>query len=103
MVVEWLKVHVAEELREIFIQKDEAIWTATLAKYPGFLGKQVWINAQKPEEVILIIHWAHLEAWKSIPPDVLEATEKRFSEQMGSGTYKIVEAAEHQVRKFLSS
>ncbi len=100
MVIEWLKFQVSEELRETFIQKDEAIWTTTLAKHPGFLGKQVWINAHKADEVILVIHWANVHAWKSIPPNVLEATEKRFAEQMGAGTYKIVEAAEHQVRKF---
>lgn len=103
MVVEWLKVQVAEELREAFIQKDEAIWTAALAKYPGFLGKQVWINPHKPEEVILVIHWANLEAWKSIPAEVVEATEKQFSEQMGADTYKLVEGAEYHVRKFPSS
>lgn len=102
MVVEWLKMQVAEELRETFIQKDEAIWTAALAKYPGFLGKQVWINPEKPEEIVLVIHWADLEAWKSIPADVAEATEKRFAEQMGAGTYKLVEAAEYHVRKFPS-
>lgn len=103
MVVEWLKVQVAEELREAFIQKDEAIWTAALAKYPGFLGKQVWINPQKPEEVILVIHWANLEAWKSIPAEVVEAIERQFSEQMGAGTYKLVEGVEYHVRKFPSS
>jgi uncharacterized protein (TIGR03792 family) len=103
MVIEWLKVQVAEALRETFIQKDEAIWTATLARYPGFLGKQVWINPEKPEEVILVIHWADKEAWQSIPADVLEATEKQFVEQMGAGTYKIVEGVEYQVRKFPSS
>ncbi|NJP09933.1 MAG: TIGR03792 family protein [Leptolyngbyaceae cyanobacterium RU_5_1] len=100
MVIEWLKIEVSRELQEKFIQTDEAIWTATLAKYPGFLGKHVWINPKEPNEVVLVIHWASLENWKSIPADVLEETERQFSAQMGKGTYRLVEVKEYQVRKF---
>jgi uncharacterized protein (TIGR03792 family) len=100
MVIEWLKFQVAEELREKFIQADEAIWTAALAKHSGYLGKQVWISPHTPNEVVIVIHWETLEAWKSFPADVAEATEKRFTEQMGTGTYKLMEGEEYQVRKY---
>ncbi|PZV11502.1 MAG: TIGR03792 family protein [Leptolyngbya sp.] len=101
MVIEWLKVQVAEELREVFIQKDEEIWTAALAKHSGFLGKEVWINPQDPQEVTLVIHWETREAWKAIPQDYLDATEKQFNQAFEQNTYKIIEAAEYSVRKFI--
>ncbi len=101
MVIEWLKVQVAEERREAFIQKDEEIWTAALAKYSGFLGKEVWISPQSSQEVILVIHWETREAWKAIPQDYLDATEKRFHQAFDQNTYKIIEATEYSVRKFI--
>lgn len=100
MVIEWLKFQVAPELREKLIQEDEKIWTAALAQYPGFLSKQVWIDPQALNEVVFVIHWESLEAWKSIPADILDETEKRFAERMGKGTYQLVEAKGFQVRKF---
>ncbi|MCY7390252.1 MAG: TIGR03792 family protein [Leptolyngbyaceae cyanobacterium CAN_BIN12] len=101
MVIEWLKVQVAEERREAFIQKDEEIWTAALAKHSGFLGKEVWISPQNSQEVILVIHWETREAWKAIPQDYLDATEKQFNQAFEQNTYKIIEAAEYSVRKFI--
>lgn len=103
MVIEWLKMEVAEALRETFIQKDEEIWTATLSKYPGFIGKDVWISPDKPQEVVLVIQWTSLEAWKSIPQSELQATEQRFAQQVGEGVYKLVETSAYQVRKFAHS
>ncbi|MGA7933924.1 MAG: TIGR03792 family protein [Kovacikia sp.] len=100
MVIEWLKIKVSPELREKFIQKDEEIWTTALSKSPGFLGKQVWINPSQADEVILVIHWANREAWKSVPADLLKETERLFSQAIGEGTAQIIETEEYQVRKF---
>lgn len=102
MVIEWLRVKVAPELRERYIQKDAEIWTPVLAEYPGFLGKQVWINPHNPSEVILVIHWESREAWKAVPADRLEATDQEFIRQLG-GTYEFTEEAEYHVRKFLQT
>lgn len=99
MVIEWLKVSVAPELREQYIQKDEEIWTAALAQYPGFLSKEVWISPDRPEEVILVIRWESFEQWNAIPTDVLERVEAEFNEALGD-VYEIVESSRYQVRKF---
>lgn len=99
MVIEWLKVRVSPELREKFIQKDAQIWTSKLAKYPGFLSKEVWINPETQSEVILVIRWASKEAWAGVPPEELEKTEQQFNKEF-RGQHQIIEAAEYQVRKF---
>jgi uncharacterized protein (TIGR03792 family) len=99
MVIEWLQVRVAPELREKYIHKDEEIWTAFLATCPGFLGKEVWLNPNEPTEVILVIRWATREQWKSVPPERLEEIERQFVQAMGE-TFPIVQSAEYQIRKF---
>jgi uncharacterized protein (TIGR03792 family) len=99
MVIEWLKFNVSPELRETFVQKDAEIWTATLAQYPGFLGKEIWISPDNLGEVIAVIRWQSLEQWQAIPADVLEQTETKFRSVMGD-TYTMTETGKYQVRKF---
>lgn len=96
MVVELLKVQVAPEERENYIRKDAEIWTAGLAKFPGFLGKEVWINPKDPTEVIFIIRWATKEQWKAIPLEYLQVIEEKFTQTVGK-SYPIVESAEFEV------
>ena len=100
MVIEWLKVQVTPTLREKYIQKDEEIWSKQLSQHPAYLGKEAWIDPVHLDIVVLVIRWANREAWKAIPLKELEETEKRFEQQMGRGTYKIIEEGEYQVRKF---
>lgn len=102
MVIEWLKFQVAPELKEKFIEKDEQIWTATLAKYPGFLGKEIWINPFIDNEIILVIHWKTRENWSAVPRAVLDETDGQFLQAMGKDVYKLVETGEYHVRKFIN-
>jgi uncharacterized protein (TIGR03792 family) len=99
MVIEWLKVKVPIELRELYIQKDTEIWTATLSKYPGYIGKEIWFSPQDETELTMVIHWESKDAWKSVPTPVLEETEQRFVEAMGQN-FPFAEQKEYQVRKF---
>ena len=102
MVIEWLKFRVDPDSREQFIQQDEAIWTAALATYPGFLGKEVWIEPNASGKVIFTIRWQTREQWKSIPASDLAKIEQRFSTKMRQMNikYKMIESKEYQIRKF---
>ncbi|ACK69089.1 conserved hypothetical protein [Gloeothece citriformis PCC 7424] len=102
MVIEWLKFKIDPESRETFIEKDNQIWTAALAPYPGFLGKEVWINPHIPDEIVLVIHWETRQQWSAVPNSVLEETERQFREEMGKDQYQLVETKEYQVRKFIN-
>jgi uncharacterized protein (TIGR03792 family) len=102
MVIEWLKVNVIPELREQFIQKDAEIWTTALSRYPGFLGKEVWISPDNLAELVLIIRWESFEQWDAIPPEDLQRVEAQFAAVMGD-TSKIVESSRYQVRRFPQS
>lgn len=71
MVIEWLEFQVKPEAREKFIQKDQEIWTKFLAKQPGFLGKEIWINPAIEEQLIIVVHWQTKEQWKAVPQNLL--------------------------------
>ncbi|HEY9665704.1 MAG TPA: TIGR03792 family protein [Coleofasciculaceae cyanobacterium] len=98
MVIEWLKVRVSPELREKFLQKDAEIWTPMLASYPGFLGKEVWIDPEKPTEVILVIRWATRQAWEAVPSEKLKQVEQTFAQELGV-QQQIIEAGEYHVQQ----
>ena len=97
VVVELLKFKVPPEYREQFIQKDAEIWTMAIASFPGFLGKEVWIDPNQPTEVILVIRWATREQWKSIPQVLLEEISKQFAHQMGNISYELLDSSEYRV------
>ncbi|MEM8672651.1 MAG: TIGR03792 family protein [Cyanobacteria bacterium P01_G01_bin.67] len=102
MVIEWLKFNVDSESREQFIQQDEKIWTASLSTYPGFLGKEVWIEPNAPGKVIFTIRWQTREQWKGIPLKDLAKIEQEFSSVMNAMNigYKMIQSKEFQIRKF---
>jgi uncharacterized protein (TIGR03792 family) len=102
MVIEWLKVNVAPELREQYIQKDAEIWTAALSQYPGFLSKEVWISPDDLSELVLIIRWESFEQWQAVPVADLRRVEEQFNAAMGN-THEIVESARYQVRRYPQS
>ena len=99
MVIELLKFKMNPAGREIFIQKDEEIWTTALNKYPGFLGKEVWINPNDQSEVVIVVKWETRELWKSIPQRDLDAIESKFDASL-EFNYEMVESSEYQIRKF---
>jgi uncharacterized protein (TIGR03792 family) len=95
VVIEFLKFKINSQMREICIQKDAEIWTTALAQYPGFLGKEVWLNPNDPTEIIFVIRWATREQWQAIPPEELAPVEQKFAAAFGD-TYELVESAEYQ-------
>ena len=103
MVIEWLKFQVSPQLREKFIQQETEIWIPFLSSHPGFLGKEIWINPEAAEEVIIVIRWETHQQWKAIPEDEIAATDRKFAQALGEDNYQLVEAGDYQVRKFSQS
>lgn len=96
MVIEWLQFKVPQDKWDAFLQRDEEVWTKGLKQYPGFIGKETWIDPKK-EEIVLVIRWETRQQWKSIPQAELDALDRR----MGDLRMQIVKSYEYQVRKFL--
>lgn len=92
MVIEYLKFRVPSELQEAFIETDKAVWTTGLQRFPGFLGKEVWLDVAR-NEILIIVRWATKEQWKSIPQEAIDALDR----QMGELRMPILESGEYQV------
>jgi uncharacterized protein (TIGR03792 family) len=90
MVIEWLKIHVPAAKQDAYLFHDKAIWSETLSRYPGYIGKTVWHEPAEPDYLVLIISWHSLRQWKAVPQDVLEATDARMLAAMGE-LFEIVE------------
>ena len=96
MVIEWLRFKVPPEKWEAFIQRDEEVWTAGLKNFPGYLGKEIWVDSAE-NEVVMLIRWETRAHWKS----VLQSTIDELDRQMGDLQIAIAESREYQVSKFL--
>jgi uncharacterized protein (TIGR03792 family) len=83
MVIEELRFMVPPEMQELFVSTDREIWTQALSAQPGFLGKEIWRNADQPDDLRIVIRWASRQSWKAVPRDVLDTTERRFAEALG--------------------
>jgi uncharacterized protein (TIGR03792 family) len=97
MINEWLRFRVKPELRDQFIRTDREVWDSAIAAYPGYLGKEVWLG-EPPDEVVVVVHWQSEELWKSVPQDVVDATEAKFSDQFGADNYELLEFHGYTVR-----
>ena len=97
MIVEWLRMRVRAELLERYLEADEAVWTAGLGREEGFLGKEVWLDRERPGEVVLVIRWRSERHWKRIPEERLEDLERQFRESMPEG-HERVEMRAFEVR-----
>lgn len=95
MVIEWLKFQVPPERWEAFIQRDEEVWTAGLQKFPGFLGKEVWIEPEQ-NEVVLVIRWQTQEDWDAFPAEEGE----KLDQAMGELRMPILDSRRYLLRKF---
>ena len=97
MIIEWLRFQVKPELREAFIEKDHEIWAARADKIYGYLGKEVWIDPETLD-VIIVIRWESIETWKSFPKAEIDELDKL----MGVLATPFCESHSYQVRKFLN-
>ena len=66
MVIEWLRFDVPAPSRAAFLKRDAEVWTSGLSRYPGFIGKEIWLEPETGN-LIAVIRWENMSAWKGIP------------------------------------
>jgi|SRR5215203_5140511 len=100
MIIEWQKIRVRPELRDLYLEKDEEIWTAGLAREDGFLGKEVWLGEEDSEvilsEIVLVIRWRSEEDWKGMPKERMDELDRRFRAVLPEG-WEVAEMRSYQV------
>jgi uncharacterized protein (TIGR03792 family) len=96
LAVEQLILHVKPDLVERWIELDHEIWTKGLAQWPGFAGKEVWVNEDRPGEVQSVVYWSDYKLWKAIDGAWLAETDQKFNELFGEGNARMVEEIHHR-------
>ena len=99
MVIEWLKFKISPNSRDKFLEEDNKIWTQALSKYPGFLSKEIWLNPENDNEIILVIKWKSYKLWETLPPEDLQIIDDAFSQAMGNTTYDLIEAKHYNEQR----
>jgi uncharacterized protein (TIGR03792 family) len=94
MVIEWLRFAVPADWHDRFIAADAAVWTPFLATCPGYVGKQIWRNPAKPDEIVEIIHWQSRAQWKAIAPEDLARIDQEFLAATGR-EFAMLESSEY--------
>lgn len=80
MVIEFLTFTVPAVQRAAFLARDAEVWTTGLAQHPGYLGKEVWVDADDPTQVTCVIRWASLAEWKSFPESRIQELDAQMGE-----------------------
>ena len=65
--------------REAWLKAEQGSWEPWLAKQSGYLGRDIFWDAEQ-EEGILLIRWASREQWKSIPQAEVDVVQARFEQ-----------------------
>jgi uncharacterized protein (TIGR03792 family) len=93
MVIELLRFRMSPEKIPTFLAKNAELWTPALQARDGFVDKEIWTSRQTPGEVLIMIHWASMEQWKSFPSDL----QKELDSQMGDMQFVDCECFEYDV------
>jgi uncharacterized protein (TIGR03792 family) len=79
-IVEELTLQVEAGDLEGFLEADARIWTAFLAAQPGFVRKEVWVAADRPNTVVVMVWWASREQWKAISDETVASVDREMGE-----------------------
>ncbi len=78
VIVEELTLLVAEADLEGFLEADARIWTSFLAAQPGFIRKEVWVPADRPDTIVIMVWWESRELWKAITEEQVLAVDREM-------------------------
>jgi uncharacterized protein (TIGR03792 family) len=76
VVIEFLSFRVDPAERAAWMEVEEQAWSRFLERQAGFVRKQLWIDVDDEHHVHVMIEWASVDHWKSIPHDQLAAVDE---------------------------
>ncbi|MDC7235848.1 MAG: TIGR03792 family protein [Spirochaetales bacterium] len=84
-----------------WIELDHEIWSKGLAKWPGYIRKEVWSNPDKPGILTILIYWESLEQWKAVDLDWLMETDRLFDESFFPAKAEIIGTPHEENQQYL--
>ena len=79
-IVEELVLQVDARDVDAFLDADARVWTTFLSRQPGFLRKEVWLPADRPNTVVVMGWWQTRELWKAITDEHVAAVDREKGE-----------------------
>lgn len=76
-VIEYLRVQVPAEALQAWLKAERGSWQPWLSEQPGFLGRELFWDAEHQEGMIFI-RWASRSQWKQISKQKLDQVQARF-------------------------
>lgn len=99
MLIEQKRIRVRPDLLDRFLALDAEVWTASLAREPGFLGKESWVTADNPDEVVLVVRWQSRGHWQGVSRERQDDLTRAFARELPAGweeletrVYEVVDA-----------
>ncbi|ANV90353.1 TIGR03792 family protein [Picosynechococcus sp. PCC 8807] len=92
-VIEWLTFAVPQADQAKFIAKELEIWNPIDRRSPAFVRKEIWQDADHPDQLTVVVSWSSQALRKVVSPEEVEAAEKAFDKAMGK-SYPILEKKE---------
>lgn len=89
MVVEWLSFAVPDELRPVWLAREEQVWSRFLESAPGFVRKQMWVEEGVVHLVHAVIWWESRELWKRITPEQVAEVDERMGDLWRDCTMRV--------------
>ena len=83
-VVELLRLQVPAAQRPAWQRAEQAVWEPWLRRQGGFLSREILWDEER-EEALVLVHWASLSDWASIPEDAINRQQRRFERLAGVG------------------
>jgi uncharacterized protein (TIGR03792 family) len=76
-VVEHLRLRVAAEGRDAWLEAEQHTWDPWLRRQKGYLGREVLWHGERQEGVLLIF-WTNRDDWKAITASEVAAVQRSF-------------------------
>ncbi len=76
-IIEYLKIRVPASFRDAWINTEKETWEPWLKQKEGFVGRQMYLNEQT-EEAILLIGWESRQKWKSISQNEIDDLQRLY-------------------------
>ena len=80
MVIEELRFAVDPADHAQFLDVEGRVWTGFLQTVPGVVRKEVWVSAEDPGSIVVMIWWESTAAWKAVTPAQCDAVDARMGE-----------------------
>jgi uncharacterized protein (TIGR03792 family) len=91
VVVEYLTFQVDPADRAEWMAVEEETWSRFLERQPGYRGKQLWVERDRPDHVHAVIWWESEEHWKAIAAEELEAVDRAMGRWFRECSCRVVD------------